>query len=352
MNKQFNTFYYTDAFISDRRTLTLLSILSDSVYLYYLSPHYFLKPLERRWNIEKEEPFFKKSPCEDELMTTIHHQKHLKFISDNRELVNAGVISPILIRATPPDWRDFQQYEEKLMKEYSGIGMAMWGSNIGLVPEDKIYVDTPYFSLYRWQSFSGALYFAIKANITPISDNSSLSAIACESVKRFSDLDIEFDAEDLSKLLGFKALSSSLPNFGGLRAEQILELRDCLRNELMAFRYEMHQMVLQSEGELNSLDQIIKFRIEPKLEDIKSKITFSKKALFRKVARTILALGASATLLTQFVSLPTYAQVATGIGFIGKTLLDYSEFRSAKEEILSKSETRGLVLLLKLGKYG
>ena len=350
---RFDTFYYTEAFISDKRTLSLLSILSDSIYLYYLSPNYFLRPLEERWKVEKEQPFFEKAPSKCDLITPAYHKKHIEFIKENRELVNTGVIRPILVKATPPDWKNFQKFERNMMKNYSGLEIGLWGANIGLVPADMIYIDTPYFSLYRWQSFSGALYFAIKANITPISDNPILSSVACETVTRFSDLNIEYDPKDLSKLLGFKVLSSILPNFGELQPEQILEIRDDMYDELMAFRYEMYQIVIQSKVEQNNLDEIVKFKVKPRLDDMKSKITSSKKALYRKIGKNILATGTGTSLLTQFVNLQTHVQIAIGVGLVGKMLFDYFEHRASKEELLSKSENKGLVLLLDLDKkYG
>lgn len=353
MSETFDTFYYTDAFISDKRTLSLLSILCDSVHLYYLSPDYFLKPLQERWEVEKTQPFFRKSPCEDTLITSIHHQKHIEFIKENRELVNAGVIHPILVSATPPDWKNFQKFEQKMMDNYSGIKVGVWGTNVRLVPEDKIYIDTPYFSLYRWQSFSGALYFAIKANITPISDDPVLSSIACDTVTRFSGLNIEYNPKDLSRLLGFKVLSSILPNFGELSPEQILEIRDNMHDQLAAFRYEMHQMVIQSKARQNNLAEIVELKIKPRVDSIKSEIISSRKVLYRKLARNILATGTGTTLLTQFVALPTHVQIAVGIGLVGKALLDYFEYTASKEETLSKPENRGLALLLDLDqKYG
>lgn len=355
MTTQFSTFYYTDAFISDRRTISLLSILSDSVYLYYLSPGYLLKHLEERWSAEKELPFFKKAPVETALITRIHYEKHLQFMTENRELVDAGVISPILVAAAPPDWESFEQYERQMWDDYKGLAFGLWGTNVGLIPQDEniVYVDAPHFAVYRWQSLSGALYFAMKANITPISDDSMLSAIACETVARFSPLSaVEYTSGDLSKLLGFKVLSSALPNFGELQAEQILELRDYLCDELEAFRYEMHQIAIESKADLTSLDDIVKWNIQPKLDDIRLKMASSERAFLRNLVKTLLATSTSATLLTQFVTLPIHAQIAMGVGLIVKTLIDYSEFRDSKEEILSNPENRGLVLLLQLERYG
>jgi len=348
----FDTFYYTDAFISDKRTLSLLSILSDSVYLYYLSPNYFLKPLEERWNTEKQQPFFQKAPIESTLFTPIYHTRHLDFIKENRELVNAGVIRPILIRETPSDWENLQRFEQKMMENHSGLKIGLWGMKLGLLPEDdgKIYVDTPYYSLYRWQSFSGALYFAIKSNITPISDNPILSSIACETVTKFSDINVKYNPKDLSMLLGFKVLSSLLPNFGAIQPEQILEIREDMRDELMSFRYEMNQITINTDIDQNNMEKIIDFKIKPRISDIKSKIKSSKKALYRDIIADMLAAGTGTTILVQFANLPKYAQVAFGIGLVGKMLIDYFGYTDSKKEIRTSSENSGLVLLLDLEK--
>lgn len=354
MADHFNTFYYTDAFISDSRTLSLLSILCDSVYLYYLSPDYFLSPLEERWKTEKEEQFFRRAPVETALITSIHRRTHLDFIRENRELVNTGVIRPILIKATPPDWDSFAQYEREMMDEHKGIAFGSWGTKVGLVPDDRnlVYVDAPFFVLYRWQSMSGALYFALKAGITPISDNSTLCAIACETVTSFSPLkSIEYTREDLSKVLGFKVLSSALPHFGRLSCQQILELRDYLHDELEAFRSEMYRTLIDSKADASDLDDIVRVKIQPRVGDINLKLASSRRRFFRSLQRTAVAAGASATLLTQFLTIPTYAQIAAGLGVVAKTLIDYREFRDRKEEILSDSENRGLVLLLELQKH-
>jgi hypothetical protein len=349
-NEEFNTFYYTEALISDKRSLSLLSLMSDSVYFYYLSPFYFLKPLQERWETEKEKPFFKKSICEETLITSLYHKEYLKFTLTNKELIDTKILRPILVEATPPDWESLEQQEKIMMEKHAaGFPAYMWGQEVGLLPKDKFFIDCAHFVMYRWQSIAGALYFAIKTNITPISDNPILSSIACETVTQCSDISVRYNTKDLSKHLGFKVLSSLLPNFGSLNAEQILATRDELHDELMAFRYEILQVTHQSGGDINhNLEDIIKFKIKPRIENIKRKLSYSKKAFHRKITETILAAGTSATLLTQFISLPTYAKIATGVGIAGKMLLGYSEFRSSKEEILSSSENKGWVLLLKL----
>jgi len=156
--------YYTDSIISNKRTLAQLCFLFEKVRIFCLLPNYFLSPLEERWETEKDTSFFSKSSCEKRLFTRIHFEKHKEFIEENRELVNADILQPILVQQTPPDWESFESNEKKLIKNGAGLAFGIWGQAIGIVPNDKIYVDAPWFSLYRLQSISGALHFAIKAN--------------------------------------------------------------------------------------------------------------------------------------------------------------------------------------------
>jgi hypothetical protein len=106
--------YYTDGLISDNRTLTKLCLLFDKVSTFYLSPRYFLDPLEKRWESEKDMPFFSKSPCEKILLTSQHFLSHKTFIVENKELIDSGILAPIVISETPPDWGGFEINEDKL----------------------------------------------------------------------------------------------------------------------------------------------------------------------------------------------------------------------------------------------
>jgi hypothetical protein len=67
--------------------------------------------------------------------------------------------------------------------------LEIFGIITGIIPKDKVYIDSPYFSIYRLQSICGSLYFALKSQITPISDNPILSSFAQESI---SDMDSFF----------------------------------------------------------------------------------------------------------------------------------------------------------------
>ncbi len=349
---KFDIFYYTDAYISNKRTLSLLGILSDSLYIFYLSPDYFLLPFEEKWGKQKSEPFFEKAPIEFEITASIHKEKRANFLTENRELIEAGVIQPISTAQKPPDWESLKKAEEKMMENYSGLNIGIWGNSIGLFDEfpakDTVYIDAPYFSLYRWQSISGALHFAIKANLTPISDNQKLSSVAIETVKRFSDVEYKYNLEDLSKMVGFKVLSKLLPDFGELSPQQILEVREHLKDELLAFRSEMFELSAQSKFYEGSLDEYIEHKVKPRVNDIKLKITTSKRTLLRRISTEILAAGTGTTLLTQFLQLPTHAQIAVGVGLVGKILLDYFGYKDTRKELLSSSENAGFALLLDL----
>ena len=343
--------YYTDGLISDRRTLTKLCILFDSVSTFYLSPSYFLEPLQDRLQSERELPFFSKSPCEKDLITSQHLQAHRQFISDNKELIDEKVLKPFLVNQTPPDWESYEANEKKLMKNGSGIAFGLWGQSVGIVPKEKIYVDSPWFSLYRWQSIAGSLHFAVNSNKIPISDNENLSKLAIETVQRFAPTKYLPTLDDISAKVAFHSISLLIPNFPALETGEILEVREKIADDLVYFKSEIKNIINESnEITYEKIDSIVLQKIKPQFDDLKLKIKSLSGELFRKIARVVFVGGTATTLLSHFLSLPLGAQIAASTSFAGKILLDVHENISKRSNLTKESRNRWLVLLLKMEK--
>jgi len=344
--------FYTDAIISDQRTLTKLCLLFDTVRTLYLSPAYYLKPLEERWVQEKNLPFFAKSPCEKDLMSSLYARNWKRFIDDNRELIDSNVLQPIFVEQTPPDWESFETYEKKLMSKAYGIAYGLWGQSVGLVPNDVIYVDAPWYSLYRWQSIAGGLYFAIRTGHIPISDNTALSHLAIDTVNRFSDLKHQPTKDEIYSHVAFSAMSMLVPNFPALQPNQILEARSKLSDELRYFRYEIQHIADNiNEDAYSDITSIVTDKIQPRLDDLKLKIKSLDNELFRNIAGTIFAAGGATPILSYLLDMPLGGQVATMISFFGKIIIDIHKNQSKRSELRSESSNRGLVFLLDVQKY-
>ena len=106
-------FYYTDSFIRDTKTLSKMCLLFDKVSTFYLSPDYYLHPLNERWEKDKEDPFFAKSPVEKDLISTRYSRDFNEFLIKNKELIDNNVLKPIIINQKPPDWISFKENEKK-----------------------------------------------------------------------------------------------------------------------------------------------------------------------------------------------------------------------------------------------
>lgn len=206
--------YYTDGLITNRSTLTKLCILFDSISTFYLSPTYFLEPLQNRWQIEREMPFYSTSACEKDLITSLHLQEYKKFINDNRELIKENVLKPFLFHQTPSDWESLDIYEEKLMKNPAkALGMVSWGQSVGIVPKEKFYIDSPHFIVYKLQSITGGLYFSIQSGKIPISDNENMSKYSIDLVQKFTPIEYLPSLDDISAKVAFHSISFLIPNF-------------------------------------------------------------------------------------------------------------------------------------------
>jgi len=341
--------YYTDSIISNKKTLAQLCLLFEKVRIFYLLPSYFLSPLEERWETEKDTPFFSKSRCEKRLFTRIHFEKHKEFIEENRELVNADILQPLLVQQTPPDWESFESTEKKLMKNGAGLAFGIWGQSIGIVPNDKIYVDAPWFSLYRLQSISGALHFAITSGQTPISDNPTLSRLAIDAVTNFSGLNYQPTKKEIADNIAITSISLLVPGLPLFHPQEILRLRDELSDELGYFRIEVDRLSHGiSEIDYQEIENLIKNKIQPRLDDLKLKIASLKNETFRKIARTFLVGGGATPILSHFMNLPTEGQVAVIASFIGKIFVDMHAHNSKMKEIKNLSKNKGLIFLMKV----
>jgi hypothetical protein len=343
--------YYTDGVITNKKTLTKLCVLFDSVRTFYLSPSYYLDPLKERWLSQRDLPFFSKSPCERELLTEVYLKSFENFVNENNELIKERILQPIIVNQTPPDWEGFEKNEKKLMKDGAGISFGLWGQSVGIVTTENIYIDAPWFSLYRWQSISGGLHFAIETRQIPISDNYALSGLACETVSRFSNVKHQPTINEIASHIAFKSMSLLIPDFPALKTEEILEARDKLAEELNYFKEEMNIISTDlNENEFTDIDSIVVNKIKPRLDDLKLKIKSLDGKLFRKIASRFFIGSSATTLLSYFLNLPLPAQVTVAASFAGKILLDIHENQSKRYEIKRQSANRGLVFLLDIEK--
>jgi hypothetical protein len=270
---------------------------------------------------------------------------------ENKGLIDSGILAPIVISETPPDWGGFEINEEKLMRDGSGIAFGLWGQSVGIVPEEKIFVDAPWFSLYRWQSIAGGLNFALQSRKVPISDNVTLSRLAIDTVKRFGPKKPLPTPEEIAAAVAFQSMSLLIPDFPSLQATEILEAREKLSDELRAFRAEMEKLVREiDENSYENIESIVLQKIKPRFDDLKMKIKSLQGELFRKIAKIFFIGGTATTLFSHFLSMPLSAQIAASASFVGKMLLDIHEHLSKCEELEKGSTNRGLVFLLKLEK--
>ena len=187
-----------------------------------------------------------------------------------------------------------------------------------------------------------------------MSDNSALSSLACETVSRFSDLKHQPTPDEIASRIAFRAMSLSIPDFPALKAEEILEIRDKLADELHSFRAEMHRISRElDEEKYPDIDSVVIHKIQPRLDDLRLKIKSLDGELFRRITGVFFAGSGATPLLSHLLNLPLPAQIAAIATFVGKMLLEIHDNQAKRYEIRNQGVNRGLVFLLDIErKYG
>jgi len=350
MSNEFEVLYYTDGIISSKRTLTRLCLLFDKVYTFWLSPDYYFEPLEDRWKEQKKQPFFSKAPVNVKLATRTHVDAYDYFIESNEDLIQEKVLAPIVVNQTPSDWEGLDNAESKLMNDGSAINFGRFGLSLGLIPDEQntIYVDSPLYSLYRWQSIAGGLHLAIGSGLMPISDNDALTNLACETVSRFSDMKHIPTIEEIQNMIAFASLSLVVPDLSELEPDEILEARLHLGPQLNDFRREI-RLVSRELLAFNSIDSNVigphvGDMVQPRIDDLVNRIGSLRGNLWSKIAQSAIFGGPSAPLVCQIFGTPGLITWVSSA--LIKTAFDVLQYRRDKRDLLLEPRNRGLVYLL------
>lgn len=147
---------------------------------------------------------------------------------------------------------------------------------------------------------------------------------------------------------GFSLAALTLPNLELMSFEDVLDLRATLRDELIAFRYEMSTLAEHIREEpwhpnfLNELEYTVKNRIKPAIDNLQRKLNASTKEVVLRALKT-----ATPTVLPVYVGIwagmPPLLVMAIAAGLVSlETALEY-HFKQKKT-----LQSNGLSLLLRL----
>ena len=346
--------YFTDGLIKEQTTFTNLCLLFDKVHTFYIEPDYYLEPLEKRWETEKLKPQYQKMPVEIQIRNiTKSHAEHIEsFMNSNQYLIDSDVLKPIIATNPPPDWGGLEHLDKILEKDQYGLFQTMWAMEFGLVPRDKenFYVDAPYYSYHRIVSTMVGFQIAVSNGLVPITDDQNLNKICILTLSRNLDRAIIPSEDEIVSILAMKSLSLLVPNLPALKPDDILEVREKLSESLSAFRYELHKLATEYMGsDTDALENVVKDRIQNRLDDLELQLKSFKGRLFRKITNAI-AIGAPVILSTYNLSLPLSATFSAVAVLGTKISNSLHEYRSDRNSELTKSDNRWLSFLLEMKK--
>jgi hypothetical protein len=359
--------YYTDGFISNPRTLSIVTILYDRVFTYYLDPNYYATKIEEGFEklkgmgIALHKKNLQTSEVTEEDTWAMFHQQtastHLKksvlqFWQDNSLLRSEGVLLPIGRQIKPKDRTSPEDFLE------SEIGMNFfrasdWARSQWLVPPGKSYFDVGFFHIHRLTQASTGLHFALTLGMIPFADHPVLASIAsslvCDAIPRESQIQPLAAA-----MLANQTICHLVPNFGCLQPEEILEVRHKTKDERGIFTNSMDRLAFSVPLDTNmddiryEVNKIVRTDLEPALIDLQNNIKAQKKELFRKLALEITAEAAGIPVLMQQLSTSPETTFLASMGFAIKGLVDIHNYQSKIEEERRKTSSFGLGFVLDL----
>lgn len=216
-------------------------------------------------------------------------------------------------------------------------------------------LDVIHFFIYYSTMFRNLLFFTAKGDGCITSSDILHSLTDClpsnkELFKKQGTLFPRYDGPSPS--IAFESIKLSLPDISQFSIEDILEIRYQLRDELEAFRYEMENLKynLLEKSEQHEVEfrarEIVKFKVKPRLDDLKLKVDSSKIVLLGNLAKELKNPSSYLPFLgTVFGQLPAHIATLASVGLVGTTA--YLEHLKASKEY----KQNGLYYLLKLNKY-
>ncbi|MEQ8199789.1 MAG: hypothetical protein ABRQ24_00035 [Syntrophomonadaceae bacterium] len=367
--KKGDCLYYTDGFISNPRTLSILTVLYDRVCTYFVPPDYYADDIEdaveklkkNNFSLTKKDRFTGSEVKLDE-SAHFHEQpasKHLimsmeKFWKDNRLLRDSEVLIPIGRRIEPKEWTGPKSFLE------SEVGMNFyrsvdWAKAEGIIPPGKSYLDVGFFHLHRLLQSSTGLQFALTNGMVPFADHPVLASISSGLIKK--DLpEIARIEQSIAAMLAQQTVCSMVPDLGRLTPEEIMEVRYKTRDERGPFTQAMVRLAYSVPPDCDfddmqfELNKIIQTEIEPALLDLKNNIKAQKKELFRKISLEVAGGLAGIPLLVQQINASWESGLAAALGLTIKGLVDVHQYQSKVEENRARSTAYGLGFVLDLNK--
>jgi len=342
--------YYTDGIIENKSSLAKLCVIFDELSTFQLSSDYYLHELAKKMRKPSGLKRFDER-IQDDLLTDVYNRRFESFLEENKELINAKVLNPIVVKHTPSDIEDGVLYgSTELNKEVFSM-FYYWGRSIGLIPSDKGYIDTYWYVVHRWKSLFTGLNIGVSSELIPISDNRILSSVACQAMTEVGNIPLAPSIDETVSKVAFSALSVMFPEFPELRPKEILKVRYKLKDEIGYFRQEVRDVVIKSSvEELYDIDDLVKKKIEPRINDIELKIKSERDSLFRKISSMFIAGGSVTSLAAHYFNLPSSGRVIGISSLIGSAALNVHSYKTEIRNIKQISENRGLVFLLEMKK--
>lgn len=358
--------FLDDDIILNDSLLTKACILFDTISVNHINPNIYIRTIYNNFDFEKVQDMFKqndKIKFEKCFCGSVGQYNFINFININKSLVEEGILIPNVFHKLPvvsskPD-------EKVLLNLLKGnenriLNLVM---NLNLKHDKSSFcIDEPIYYLLKLICINESFLQAVSNNKILVSEKLSIAKYAALNAKTIERITVydTFDSaicnfdirnKDIETAMNNIILDSFnvlVPNFPILEADDILEVRYKLKDELTAYRFLIKDIIAKyANNKEISNEEIIYKEITQKIQDINLKLKSEKGKLFRSIVQYATAIPGAVDLLTGG---DIKSIVVSSFGSLVKIACELNKYLDNKNAILRSSENLPYIFLVKAQK--
>jgi len=302
----------------------------------------YLKHIELLTKEKHVEIISEDNKREDELWDNVESQVH-SILSKNRNILFEEIEIDIIKDKSGRQINSIIAFSDEVKKVHEEF--------IGPIKRNHI-VNLDFIYKY-YSSLLSSLFLHISKGETCLTGSNALNKFLWHYSKdsKFKELQHSLSQEDINPSLALDAINLAVPNISSFPFDKVLEAKEKAKSELMAFRdelltFQFNLLENYTSAEIQSkASDIVKHKLNPKLDDLKRKIEMSNLGIPKKLLQEFKDPKSYTPLIGSLLgAIPVHIATLLSLGIISIT--------TAYDYVLKRKEIKsnGLYYLIQLDK--